>query len=56
MFQPEIEQWKLSNYYRTFWPFILAAGILAPGVLYGLLRGSGFVVWWVFKGFKPIGN
>jgi hypothetical protein len=38
--------------YAAYWPFILAATVGLPLIIYGIIRGIAAVWVWVWRGYK----
>jgi hypothetical protein len=46
-------QYALKNFYHDVWPELLAAILVVPVVIYGVVRGLAAVSMWVWRGYKP---
>jgi hypothetical protein len=53
MFHDFADQWTFKNFYAHSWPFILAATVGLPLVVYGVGRGLAALSLWVYRGYRP---
>jgi hypothetical protein len=48
----ERKQHAVRRMYAAYWPFILAATVGIPPIVYGIIRGIAALCLWVWRGYR----